>query len=464
MRDRPDPAVTGFVRRFRCDWAACKGLVRYVNSGVYSDIFSARAVVGRQDTTESCKGLRAVVGRQDTSEECKRPTACKGRKEVILRLSYYRQGLLMSIVRALLRGQARTASRILARDAVTICNLMGRVGNAFITRNISPHFVYFYGATDCKNFAAELAKDITHADPFVKRVRKLRRKKTLLQLAYNNVSFHERFDTDLTMFLEEYDVSEYVLMSILFQVLYTLAALQRHLPGFRHNDLSTNNVFVKVFRGRGERWCSEYVVDGRRFWVRLPDLNVAVCDWDFAHAAGPHLLAGFEDLDLKNERVVSRKYGVTTKDNPAYDAHYFLATFLRCIKDKSKRYPLTVRFLKSQLGAPRKDRVDQVMRHLRPFTLLRHSFFDGLLDRPDVPVAHVYRFQEGLDARHEPEEAPEETDDSSEYTTDTGSGGYEDEDEYASTPESEPLTTIRTLLTPPRAAKRASGRSTATRR
>ena len=167
------------------------------------------------------------------------------------------------------------------------------------------------------------------------------------------MSFHERFDTDLTEFLDDYECSEYALMCIVFQVVYTLGALQCMLPGFRHNDLSTNNVFVKMVTKRAEQRlhaCSEYSMHGRTFWVRMPYLFVALCDWDFAHATGGCRLQGLEGLRVRNERVLSGEYGVRSAGNDSYDTHYFLATLQRRLDGRHKEYPLAWAFPEAPPG------------------------------------------------------------------------------------------------------------------
>ena len=132
---RSDPRLLEFAASFQCRWQAVRGTLRYVNSGQYSDILLAPA------------------------------------RNLIVKLSYYREGVLQLILRELHRRRRRRAQTILAHEAVTIQNTMARLGNSLIENRISPHFVYFYGSSDCKNFAEELCRQPnlseggTHAPP-----------------------------------------------------------------------------------------------------------------------------------------------------------------------------------------------------------------------------------------------------------------------------------------------------------
>jgi hypothetical protein len=276
-----------------------------------------------------------------------------GRHTVICKLGFYRDSTLKEFAAYLGKGQQQKARTAKNADAVQIANSFGVLTNKLV-QSVSPHFVVVYANIDGKNLAQKFAQMIPNR----------LRTASPTQLKYNNLCFMEPFSTDLTNWLRRgRHVTDETIRGALFGILYTLAALQKKYPNFRHNDLSTNNVLVK-------RLVSPktyvYSVNGTLFMVTTPIL-VALSDYDFVHVPSV----------LENERVVSGKYKVTTANNNSYDTHFFLKTVDRVIKNK-KNLQSTEAFLKS-LPFQSQDRLDtkQII-GMDPVSLLQHPYFNSL--------------------------------------------------------------------------------------
>ena len=272
-----------------------------------------------------------------------------------MRISYYRDDTVCRFMACRKRGDPAGAARVKQTDAVSVQSAFGAYTRGILD-TVSPHFVLTYCDIDVKSFAERL--------PLVSPARM--DDLTQFQKMYNNVCFMEAFSCDLTRFLTRCRYTESTLRGVVFQVLYTVAAVQKLLPGWRHNDLSTNNVLVKKLR---ERLPATYSIDGTTWHVTTPVL-VAINDYDFVHVP--------DHPTLENQRVTSGRYKVDGKLNKSYDTHFFLKNVLRCVAKKAvKEFPDTTKFLKS-LGLVSPDRQNQEIPTLAPLSVLRNPYFDPL--------------------------------------------------------------------------------------
>lgn len=304
--------------------------IRHLGSGKYSDVFRVQA-----------PAPRGKAGRP--------------RPGVVMKVSYYRDDTLCSVIRRLKAGDVRGAMRAKHLDSIRVSNNFARITSGLLD-TVSPHFVVVYCEQDCKSFAPRLGpllKDrLDKLSPFQKR--------------YNNVCFMELFQDNLTRFLVKAKYDEAALRGVVFQVVYTLAALQKRFPGFRHNDLSTNNVLIKRLR---KAPVLSYTFGGQTFYVAVP-LLVALSDYDFTHVP--------KHPELSNERVMSGKYKVDGRPNDSYDTHFFLKSVLKCIQRRTAQFPRTADFL-HRLRLRQVDRQNNtVMHRLKPDLLLRDAYFAPL--------------------------------------------------------------------------------------
>lgn len=111
------------------------------------------------------------------------------------------------------------------------------------------------------------------------------------------------------------------LKSVLFQVLHTLAKLQQHDPGFRHNDLKTDNVLL--FESRVAESPLEYLGLYYQLGAK-PSSKVTLAkltDFDFACTS---LIS-----NAKVDSAWSSAFGCESTPNHFYDAHLFLNSVYR---------------------------------------------------------------------------------------------------------------------------------------
>jgi len=289
-----------------------------------------------------------------------------------MKLSFYRDNTMEDFAKELRAGHTDAARHVKNSDSIMVSNAFASMTNALVNGYNSPHFVYMYCTSDCQNMGDKLAPLIPNR----------LRTSTPTQLKYNNICFMEQFSSDMTKWIRgrSTTLTDSNMRQAIFGVVYTLALLQKKYPGFRHNDLSTNNVLVKR---TSTPQSIGYAIDGMKFMVTTPVL-VALSDYDFTHV--PY------HRNLSNERVVSGKYKVTQRPNPTYDTHFFLKTVLKNIQasKKTSTLPTTMAFLKS-LPFQKEDRLDTVtVPGMEPHTLLRHVYFKPLQTRRIPASVDVY--------------------------------------------------------------------------
>lgn len=278
-----------------------------------------------------------------------------GARSVMMKLLFYRDGTMRQFAAKANQGDVAGALASKRQDAVSVGSEFSKFTMSLIDK-VSPHFAMVYCTMDVKDFALKFR-------PFLdERLKGL----TKVQRRYTNVCFMEAFSGDLTKYLTKGRYSEDQLRGMIFQILYTLAALQKLLPGFRHNDLSTNNILVKRLR---RKTVNTYTLNGEAFTVKQLPVFVAIADYDFVHVPNNPLLG--------NERVMSGNYRVDGRPNVSYDTHFFLKSVYKCIIRRAHRYPQTVKFL-TTIGLREEDRQNEQILKLSPVLLLANKYFDPL--------------------------------------------------------------------------------------
>lgn len=347
--------VAAVVAKFGCVPPAN---IEYLGSGVYSDVFKLRY----------------------------------GRRSYILKVSYYDQDTMKRVLRSIRAGQPAQALAHLMGDSISISNKFSVVAAHLVRSGACPHFVTQLGNHNCRGFGSKLQRHM----PAAARDFDGLRSALPLQLRYNNVSFWDFWDTDVSRFLRSARrIDDATLASIVLQVAFTLAVLQLNIDNFRHNDLLTNNVLLRL-GGAAER-CTEYVMGPHRFYTSASAV-AAISDYDFLHAGRVRVHPTVDGVSLHNSRVVTfgagPPYFIGPAPNPSYDMHLFLDSMLADIRKSGRlsQVPATAKFLASVVRKTPAGRLEVVDPALIPTALVSHPFFNVLRSRPPrCAVAGTYR-------------------------------------------------------------------------
>jgi hypothetical protein len=294
----------------------------------------------------------------------------KGGDSFAMKISYYTEETIDKFIKKKRYGDLEGAKREKEQDSILVSEKFSKVTTVLLNKKITPHFVRVFEEQDVKNFANKIPG-------LEKRLGNL----TTYQRMYNHVAFMDLFDTDLTRLLTCKVLEENDIKIVIFQILYTIAATQHALPGFRHNDLSTNNVLV---RNNKKKTVSRYDVDGMVFYTPTK-YAVAVTDYDFVHVPSIKI--------LNNRRVLSGNYKVSDENSVSYDANLFLKSVIKCSTKPYEKTPYTEthKFLNS-LETFTDDRHPHEIPSLDPRKLLKHKYFDSLRELPSENPTERYGF------------------------------------------------------------------------
>lgn len=285
-----------------------------------------------------------------------------------MKVSFYTEETIDNFISRKKSGDFEGARLEKEQDSIAVSSNFSNVTSSLLKKNITPHFVNIFVEQDVKNFASKIPG-------LHKRLETL----TYYQKIYNHVTFMDLFEMDMTEFLTKHVFLDNDIRNIIFQIIYTLAAMQQILPGFRHNDLSTNNILVKRSSD-----LSMYKVSDMTFYTES-NFFVAITDYDFVHCPGIK--------KLMNRRVFSGSYKVNEETNASYDVHLFLKSVLKCLTKIKPDIKLssTRSFLKD-LNLLTNDRHPQELEQLIPNNLLKHSYFDILKTLPSGEIHNKYSF------------------------------------------------------------------------
>lgn len=294
----------------------------------------------------------------------------RGADSFAMKISYYTEDTIDKFIKKKMHGDNEGAKREKERDSIFVSEKFSKVTTVLLNKKITPHFVHVFDEQDVKNFAAKIPG-------LEKRLKKL----TPYQRIYNHVAFMELFDTDLTHFLTRKVLDDNEIKIIIFQILYTIAATQHSLPGFRHNDLSTNNILIKNTR---KKIVSSYDIDGVVFYTGSK-YTVAITDYDFVHVPRVKI--------LNNGRVTSGNYKVSEDNNVSYDVHLFIKSVYKCFTKAYGTTPSTEthKFLES-IETFTDDRHPHEIPSLNPREMLKHKYFNSLKISPRENVTEIYGF------------------------------------------------------------------------
>jgi len=184
-------------------------------------------------------------------------------------------------------------------------NVMRAIKTKVINRGYTPHFAEILAFTKCEELKKYIADMPKCAQQQLGRVQRDSYPQSLFCTFLDLVDSGNALDKFALIFSEycEFNIKEYItqyaplfpsvrdsmLFSLVFQVYYTLAVVQRLWKGFRHGDLLPHNIMIKIAPD-GEKYVERrhylhYEYDSR-IW-NVPFFGVFVKIIDFGHSEIP---------------------------------------------------------------------------------------------------------------------------------------------------------------------------------
>ncbi len=152
-------------------------------------------------------------------------------------------------------------------------------------------------------------------------------------------------------------------MVILFQVIYTLSAIQKFFPHFRHNDLHLKNILLvttpvtPVINKSSSSSSSsyyQYIIDDQIFMIPDIGVQVRIADFDMSCIAG--IIPNNKVIDLINyeEPKYKMKFGISDLPNQYYDLFTFCLHLYRQIDSYNiSVHPDVIECIKRIIRVPR---------------------------------------------------------------------------------------------------------------
>lgn len=176
--------------------------------------------------------------------------------------------------------------------------------------NHTPHIIKYISSYTCLN---KLLIDLTPSfDVFNKIQFPIYNHSNLLIIPFYKY-------LSLTEYISKYykDIKKEEWICILFQIIYTLSVIQYHYPSFRHNDLSSNNVFVDyTYDKKNKKQYICYKFKNKKFYLKNNGVKIYIGDFDFANIN-----------ELYNNSKTScgfQNIGISEDSNSMFDFHLFI--------------------------------------------------------------------------------------------------------------------------------------------
>ena len=153
-----------------------------------------------------------------------------------------------------------------------------------------------------------------------------------------------------------YKMSDIDLKIFIFQFITGLVTLQYHIPGFKHNDIHSENILVGSYnlknkKGVGTNNYIRYRLFEQDFYVPLREYCVKIYDFD--------TMSGKNFVNTKLNDDLYRQVGVTTSPNPVFDYHLGMNSLFDINDFNPTKHNDTLNFFRGQI--PEKYRGSQNM-------------------------------------------------------------------------------------------------------
>lgn len=244
---------------------------------------------------------------------------------------------------------------LMLRDKTFVAYKFGLLARQLIQERITPHLSTVLTAANIKNVYTNVLQ--TDLIPQKRRcdLNKLKEVGSPLADIYNQVHiepFYDGGDLRSHIVANVKKVGDEFLRSVIFQVVYTLYAIQTLFPSFRHNDLSPANVFLSFLRPEASEPISAlYTVANRKYFLQWPSETqpyCAVADYDFTSVCNHKALQNFE---VGHTWLSAPPYHIGIQENKSYDVRFFLTCLLKVMRETKVAAPLTTAFIEATIAA-----------------------------------------------------------------------------------------------------------------
>jgi len=217
-------------------------------------------------------------------------------------------------------------------------DILKQLTEKLVDRKLTPHITYYLGSNKISN----KSRSIKHLN-----IKKLEVQQSVRSSSYILISEYVDGGSLESWAYSKYEndvrISEIEYKGLIFQLIYTLAILQKKYR-FMHNDFHFGNILIDTSIESGG--CFKYTIDNKTFYI--PNHGFIPKLWDFEYtmvfsnnlACHPNKFVlgpleydsvnhkTIEDLDLLDLTTNDEPLNVPLQFNETYDLHYFLTSLL----------------------------------------------------------------------------------------------------------------------------------------
>lgn len=205
---------------------------------------------------------------------------------------------------------------------VTILKILNQ---RILLPKISPHIILYIQDFRCSGIPVLWAKDKSSKFELY-----LRRLDDQYYMDHSIVLISELAEFgSLEDILNKNKLSEFDLTVIYFQFIYTLAQIQRIIPGFRHNDMYLSNILVQEDKNYERNKYYVYYYQSRYYFVPVTPIQIKFWDFETSNIIG-------ETRNVREFVMTAEEDGYRHTYNNYYDLHLFTNMLLVKIKEEKK--------------------------------------------------------------------------------------------------------------------------------
>lgn len=191
------------------------------------------------------------------------------------------------------------------------------------------------------------------------------------------------------------DMTDLDLKIFIFQFMTGLATLQYHIPGFKHNDIHSENVLVGTYnlkdQTRENNKYVKYILFSKEFYVPFREYCVKIYDFD---TMSSNLI-----INEKLNDDIYKEVGVTREHNPIFDYHLGMNSMFK-ISDFLPKHSQTRDFFNRQIPMRLRGNDNRFLYYARltnyyqTYNLDKTNLIPNDMDSPSYGLIHDKFFDE----------------------------------------------------------------------
>ena len=176
---------------------------------------------------------------------------------------------------------------------------------------------------------------------------------------------------------------------LLFQIIHTLAVIQKEHNGFRHNNLDVRNIFIYLKKDKDNQ--TKYSFNKKDYYLKNNDFDIKITN--------------FSKSTLPNSEYSNKKIPFSNKKNNYFDLHYFINTLFfknKINKCNKETEDFLMEIIPKKLRGKGKHNyyLESNVELFDPAKLLNHTYFQSYTKKNDNIKLFLNNIYQGFKRKH----------------------------------------------------------------